>query len=98
MKKVFVLNDTGHDYRDAERFGKVVICTDTSVDRWDISKMYVRLRECLKDASSQDYIMISSLTSLCSVAAAIMAERFGEVHFLLYRDGKYIARDLILDN
>jgi hypothetical protein len=98
MRKVFVLNDTGHDYSDADRFGQVIVCTDTSVDRWDISKMYVRLRDALKDADADDYIMISSLTSLCSVASAIMAERFGEVHFLLFRDGKYIARDLVLDN
>lgn len=97
-KKVFVLNNGGHDYTDAERFGDIVFCMDSVVNKWDIAQMYRELSDALMDASAGDYILVSSLTSLCCVAVAIMADQFGEVHLLLYKDGQYIERDLILNN
>ena len=98
MKKVFIPNDGGHDYSDAQRFGDVVICTKGAIDKWDISHMYRVMTTALEDAEPDDYLVLNSLSSLCSVASAIMAERFGEVHFLLFRNGKYIERTLILNN
>jgi hypothetical protein len=41
-------------------------------------------------------VMLSSLTSLCATASAIMAALHGEVHFLIYHDGKYVEKDLML--
>ena len=98
MRKVFVLNNGGHNYSDAERFGDVVFCTEGSLAKWDISQMYRELEIALLDANADDFILIGSLASLCSVAAAIMASRFGEVHFLIFKDGKYVQRDLMLEN
>lgn len=98
MKKVYILNDGGHDYADACRYGEVVICTRGSMDRWDTSQMYRQLSDVLSDANADDYIVVGGLPILCSVASAIMAERFAEVHFLLFRDGKYVERTLVLNN
>ena len=96
MKKVYVLNDGGHDYRDAERYGQLVFCTTGSVNKWDIAQMYRELSDALQDANPDDYILLSSLSSLCSVATALMVDRFREVHWLLYKDNQYIHRDLVL--
>lgn len=96
MRKVYILNDGGHDYQDAERFGEIVFCLN-DVDRWDISQMYRELVPILSKANPDDYLVISSLTSLCCVATAILSERFGEVHFLIFKDGKYIPRDLVMN-
>lgn len=97
MAKVFVVTNGGHDYSDAERFGEVIFCTENIIRKDDVSQMYRELSQALFDASAKDYILVSSLTSLCMVATAIMADRFGEVHMLLYKDGQYVARDLILE-
>lgn len=97
-KKVFVLSNGGHDYTDAERFGEIVICTDGAVDKWDTAQMYRELVGPMHDAKPGDYILISSLATLCCVATALMVELTGEVHFLLYKGGQYIERSLILDN
>lgn len=96
-KKVYVLSDGGHDYRAAEKFGKITICTEGPLHKNDISQMYRLLEDALYDAQAEDYILVSSLTSLCMVASAIMANRFGQIHLLIYRDGNYEARDLLLD-
>lgn len=98
MRKVFILNDGGHDYEDAKRFGELVFCTRNSINKWDIAQMYRELGEVFTTAASDDFIMLSGLTSLCSVATALMVEKFGEVHFLVYKDRQYIQRDLVLHN
>lgn len=98
MKKVYVLNDGGHNYTDAERFGKIVFCTRGVLPRWDISQMYRELETALMDANPDDLVLVSSLATLCSVASAILAARFGEVHFLIFKDGQYVQRDLMLEN
>lgn len=98
MKKVYIVNDGGHDYEKAERFGDITFCVRKGISRWDISRMYIEIHAALQDAEPTDYLLISSLTSMFSVAVAIMAYRFGEVHFLIYKDGDYIERDLILYN
>jgi hypothetical protein len=96
-KRVYVLSDGGHDYRAAERFGRVTICSTGQLSKDDISQMYRILTDSFADAREDDFILVSSLTSLCMVASAIMANRFGQVHLLIYHDGRYEARDLILE-
>lgn len=98
MPKVFIVSDGGHDYSDAERFGELVYCTEGVIRKDDIAQMYRELNGKLALAEPGDYLLISSLTSLCSVAAAILGFQFGEVHFLLYKDGQYVSRDLILED
>ena len=95
-KKIFVVSNGGHDYSDAERFGDIVFCTQEVIRKDDIAQMYRELSDALFDAKPDDLLLVSSLTSLCAVASAILADRFGEVHFLLFKDGQYIQRDLIL--
>ena len=98
MPKVFIVSDGGHDYSDAERFGELVYCTEGVIRKDDIAQMYREISTAFADNSIQpgDYLLISSLTSLCAVAAAIIGFQFGEIHFLLYKDGQYVSRDLIL--
>ena len=59
--------------------------------------MYRVLSPILDEAEADDLLLVSSLTSLCIVATAILSARFGEIHLLLYKDGRYEQRDLILD-
>ena len=96
-RKVFIISNGGHDYSDAERYGEIIFCTDEVIRKDDVAQMYRVLSEALDQAEADDLLLISSLTSLCTVAAAILAARFGELHLLLYKDGEYVKRDLILD-
>lgn len=96
-KTVFIVSDGGHDYSDATRFGEIKFCTERVIRKDDVSQMYRELNEAMADARPDDLLLISSLTSLCSIAASILAARFGEVHFLVFAGGQYHQRDLILD-
>lgn len=96
-KKVYVLSDGGHDYSAAEKFGDIVICSEGALHKDDIAQMYRILSDAMYDAKVHDYILVSSLTSLCMVGAAIMSNNFGKVNMLIYRDGRYVERNLVLE-
>lgn len=96
MRRVYILNEGTHDYSDAEQFGELVFCTQGMLPKHDINRLYLEIEKVLAESSPDDLIMLSSLTSLCAVASAIMAAEHGEVHFLIFHDGKYIEKDLML--
>ncbi len=96
MRRVFVLNEGSHDYSGAEAFGELVYCTSGMLPKHDINRLFLSLDEVLSESEAHDLIMLSSLSSLCSVASAIMAAMHGEVHFLVYHDGRYYEKDLVL--
>ena len=97
-RKVYVVSNGGHDYSDAQRFGEVVFCTESVIRKDDTAQMYREIHAALKEAAAEDFILVSSLTSLCMIAAAILSDRFGELHLLLFKDGQYISRDIILES
>lgn len=96
MRRVYILNEGTHDYSDAEQFGELVFCTSGILPKHDVNRLYLELDDVLSASEPQDLIMLSSLTSLCSIASAIMASLHGEVHFLIFHDGKYVEKDLML--
>jgi len=96
MSKVFIVNRGGHDFSPAEKYGEIVFLSTGSISRYSIANMYRQFVDELKDSSPDDYILLTGLSSMCSVACSIMAFLHGRVNFLLFRDGGYIERNLAL--
>ena len=96
MRRVYILNEGTHDSSGAESFGEIVYCTSGLLPKRDINRLFLELDQTLAESRADDLIMLSSLSSLCSVAAAMMAAMHGEVHFLIYHDGRYYEETLIL--
>ena len=97
MPKVYIPNKGAHDYSDANRFGDFVFLTSGSVPRYNTESMYRELVEGMQDAEETDYLLISSLAILNALASAIMSRKFGRVNYLLFRDGEYIEKTVIID-
>lgn len=97
-RKVFIVSNGGHDYSAAAEFGEIVFCTDGYIRKDDIHQMYTALSSALKDADADDYIMMGSLTSMCSIAVGIMADRFGEVNLLIHSGEGYVYRHLVFES
>lgn len=98
MAKVFVVNNGGHDYTDAMQYGTVVFCTTGVIDRTDTSTMFRELSDALANANPDDYLLITSLCSLCCIATGILADRFGKINFLMYDCGKYNVRTVTFES
>ena len=91
---VFVPNKSPHDYSKAWDFGDLVFCTQGELNNLDVLTMQSELEAAMEDAQPDDYILISSLSSLCGVACAIFAHRFGRLNLLLYKNGRYVVKQL----
>lgn len=95
MPLVYILNKGGHNYSEAESFGDIVYCTDGNLDKFDTSQMYRELSASMADSDRGDYILLTSLTSLCSIACAIFAHKHACLNLLIHKDGKYRERKLV---
>lgn len=88
-QRVYVLGNGGHDYSDALRFGELVHIDIPHRAKWDLSQLYDILHKELEDATEEDYLVISNLTSTCCIASGFFVEWFGKVNFLIYQNNKY---------
>jgi hypothetical protein len=91
---VYVLNKSAHDYSDAKRFGELVFCTEGSLDKLDLQQMFREMNSALEDSLPEDYILLTSLTSLCSVACSIFALKHGRLNLLIHTRDGYVDRSL----
>ena len=90
--RVYVVNKGGHDYSAASRFGDLVFITEGTIDRFDTDWMLDRIREAMADSDPSDYIIITSLNTICSLACALFAAKHGCLNMLIFKRGDYITR------
>lgn len=96
MPIVYVVNRGPHDYSDAQAYGELVYCTDGSLDRYDTAQMYRELSDAMRDSHADDYLLLTSLTSLCVIAASIFVAKHGCLHLLLHSREGYVERSIFL--
>ena len=96
MIKVYIVNRGGHNYDDAERFGQLVFCTEGSIDKLDTSQIFRELTDSFEGSHPEDYILLMSLASLCSVACAMFAAKHNTLNLLVHTNDGYVARHLNL--
>lgn len=98
MPKIYIPNKGSHDYSDALRYGEVVYVTKGEQNRYGIGGMIRVWAKVLKDSSSDDYIMMSSLTNLCSIGCSLFALKHNKLNLLLFRNDRYIERKACLED
>ena len=104
MAKVFIINRGGHDHSDAKRFGELVYLSEGVVNRYAITEMYREFVQVLKGSNEEDYILLTGLSVMSSLACAIFSRMHGRLNLLLYRatrtpgeQGSYIERTILID-
>lgn len=97
VPRVYVLNSGGHNYSAAEKYGRLTYCTDGPLNKHDIFQMSRLLSVALAESDPDDYIILTSLASLCSLACAIFAVQHNRLNLLIYKNGQYYEHQIILD-
>lgn len=90
--KVFVPNRGTNDYSAAYEYGDLIFCSEGLINRKDILTMAKTMNDAMSDAEAEDYILITSLSSLCGVACGIFAARFHRLNLLIFDSGEYHER------
>jgi len=96
-RKVYVTNKGSHDYTAAWDFGDLVFCTEGFVNRKDLATMHSELSKAMADCQEDDFILLTSLSSLCAIACGIFASKFGKLNILIFEDGDYLERYITFD-
>ena len=104
MKKVFIVNRGGHDHSDAERFGELIYLSEGAVNRYAVTEMYREFVQVLKTSNEEDYVLLTGLSVMSSLACAIFARLHGKLNLLLFHatrapgeKGSYIERTIMID-
>jgi len=97
MSKVYVVNKSSHDYSDAERFGELIYLSTGPMDRYGINSIHRKFDSVLRESERADYILICGLTVMNIVACSIFSSLHSRLNLLLFKSGKYIERNLIIE-
>lgn len=96
MSKVFIVNNSGHNFSAAEKYGEIVFLSEGPMNRYSTNNMVRQFHEKMKDSTKMDYIVPCSLNVMNSIACAIFARKHGVLNLLLYKEGDYIERNHVL--
>lgn len=98
MPKVFVINKSAHDFSNAERFGELIYLTEGRQGHFNVNTVVSNFATLLADSKPDDYLLLTSLNTLCAIAAAVFSHLHGgRLNLLLFRDGRYTPRELLVD-
>src|SRR3990172_4351538 len=94
MPSVFIPNKSGHTYDDALRYGELVFVTAGTQNKYSTNQMYRVWDKVLETAKADDLIVLTGLNIICAVGAAAFAAKFGRLNLLLWRNKRYIKREI----
>ena len=101
--RVYIVNKGGHNHIDAERFGELVFLSEGNINRYAVNSIYRRFATILETSSSEDYILITGLSVMSSIACSIFSRIHGRLNLLLYKttrgekEGYYLERTVMID-
>jgi hypothetical protein len=92
--KVFIINNSGHDFSQAEDFGELVFLTSGAVDSSKSNLHYRELAAKMSEAKEGDYILVTSLASINAIAGWIMGRLGLNLRLLIYSNNKYVVKTI----
>ncbi|KKL73043.1 hypothetical protein LCGC14_2078840 [marine sediment metagenome] len=97
-RKVYVTNKGGHSYEAAEKYGEIIYITEGTLNRFATNTLYRAFIDGMKDSQPDDFILITSMSIVNAIGAAVFARKHGCLNLLLYRSGEYILREIDIDS
>ena len=94
-QKVFIVNKSAHDFSAAEEFGKVIFLSEGPINRYSANHMHRIFTDIMKDSEDGDYIVPCSLNVMNSIACALFAVKHRRLNLLLFKEGKYLERNIV---
>lgn len=83
---VWIVNFSGHDYSDAERFGEIEFITQGYVPRDRLDRMLGTVAERIANSGPNDWLLPSGLIPLNVLAGACWLKKHDTLRLLLWDD------------
>lgn len=100
QRKVYVVAKGFHDFSAAEQHGELVFLSTEPVVRTAVSNMLREFLPKMADSNPDDFIVITGLSVMCSVACVIFVLKHKRLNLLLFdvASEKYVKRSVMLDS
>jgi len=95
--KVYIVNKSGHNFDAAKEFGKLIPLSEGSMNKLSPNSMYRKFNDILINSNENDYILLSGLSIMNSVACSIFVHKHKKLNLLLYTSNKYVERNLVFE-
>jgi hypothetical protein len=95
--RVYIVNKSAHDFSEAEKYGQLIYITEGKLNRFSANDMHRQAEDVLKGSTMHDYIVPCSLNVLNSIVCATFAVKHGRLNLLLFKQGKYIERNIVFN-
>ena len=96
MPKVYIINKSSHNFNATKKYGKAIFLSKGLMDRFAANSIHRKFDAALAHSKAEDYIVLCSLNVMNSIACAIFAKKHGVLNLLLYKQGGYIERNLVI--
>lgn len=97
MATVWVVNYAGHDFSSALSWGEIRPLTHGYVSLESLDRLKYIFVEATKDSSPEDWLLLSGLMVLNSLASLIMWHRHGRVNLLIHDRKTEGYRELVVN-
>lgn len=96
MTNVFILNNIGHDYSEAEKYGELRTATAGNLPIFYTTQMINILKNGLEDFDKEDFLLLSGPAVVGAMATQLILSRFDSVKVLIYdaKNQSYVARHI----
>jgi hypothetical protein len=84
VPSVFIVNDSGHDFSAARKYGELITLSRGKVNRYHITKM-LRTFADLNNSAPGDFLLPSGPMIMNCIACAMFAAKHGRLNLLLFR-------------
>lgn len=98
MRKVFIANDSGHDFSSAKRYGEFVVLTKDKVNVFSTDRLLADIKGKLEGSSEEDFLITSGNGIVSCLAFAAFLLKHGRVNLLIFsfRRREYEVRTMTL--
>lgn len=94
--KVWIVNDAGHDFSCAQKFGELIVLTEGLVNIFDVDRIQATLVQKLADFEKDDFLLLTGSTILNVLAVGIIQHKYDFAQVLIYnaKYRKYVPREI----
>lgn len=102
-RTIYIVNRSGHDFSAALDHGKrLVYLTEGDTPKLKTNQAYRKIVSKLNKSSSEDYLLLSGLSIINTIAGAVFARKHGRLNLLIYKKkagekGFYVPRTVNID-
>ena len=94
--KVFIVNQAGHDFAEAEKFGDLVSITEGNINVFRPDRSLFTIKQALAPLAENDYLLLSGNTFGNAMAAIVAAATVKILNILVYdaKNQRYLHHKL----